>query len=123
MKSLYKTIKKIFIHLKNKLYHSNVHKDKDGEFNKLAKSVEIVTGVSFADLISDKKGKYLTNARILFSKFCNEYLNLSPYEISKHIKKNHSTVYYYIKRYKDLLIYEDFRDQSDEIKETMNFNK
>lgn len=69
-------------------------------FLDIKQAVTEATGVSFFDIVGTSRERRHVYARMLYAQYCREK-GASVVNIAKEMKHNHSTITYYIRKYKD----------------------
>ena len=88
-------------------------------FSDLKQAVADITGVSFCDITGKSRKRGIVYARMIYSHYCRKQ-DVTITKIASEMKKNHSTVIYYLKKYTDDYRYNpQFREIADRIEKTI----
>ena len=65
------------------------------DVEQLISSVEIITGVTYKQILSTNRSRYLVDARKILVNVMRKHLGLTCYQVGKVIDKDHSSIIYY----------------------------
>jgi hypothetical protein len=69
-------------------------------FAELKQTISKVMGVSFYEIVNDSRERKHVYARMIYAYFCNEQ-GATITDIAAEMRRNHSTVIYYLRKFKD----------------------
>ena len=84
-------------------------------------------GYTFEEINNSNRQRYNVYRRVIIANYINgAYPNLTLQEIGKLMNKNHATIIHYLKSYRHLLLYSDFKlmddlvNKEEELVESLN---
>tara|TARA_R110000787_G_scaffold31622_2_gene83773 strand:- start:343 stop:798 length:456 start_codon:yes stop_codon:yes gene_type:complete len=70
-----------------------------GDVEQVIESVQIITGITYTQILSTKRSRHLVDARKILVNVMRKHLRLTCYQVGKVIDKDHSSVIYYEKQH------------------------
>lgn len=92
------------------------------DFLEIKQAIAEVMGISFFDIVGTSRERRHVYARMIFAHYCREK-GATVVRIAKEMKHNHSTVVYYVRKFKDDNQYNpEFRQLVKQVNNTLSKN-